>query len=251
MAEWAFLANHARVLLHLAHDPGARLRHIAASLGITERSAYGIVADLTAAGYVVKQEDGRRNRYQIQAHLPLPGTTSQQPAVGEVPALLAGTSARLQLTRTGPQPEATAAGRACMHPGRRQAPGSPDRLIRPQVRDGPPPHAGKLLARKRPRLVPVTDKIIVAGPGRAGRADVAGAAVLLAGRVAAAGQPRRSGRGTPEPPACSGCLMSPCGCCTVSQRPPGMPGPRPASRRSDDGSCREEAHGRPGVRFGR
>jgi DNA-binding IclR family transcriptional regulator len=54
-----------------------RLRDIAASLGITERSAYGIVADLTAAGYVVKQ-DGRRNRYLIQAHLPLPGTTSQQ-----------------------------------------------------------------------------------------------------------------------------------------------------------------------------
>jgi len=40
---------------------------------------------------VVKQEDGRRNRYQIEAHLPLPETTSQQPAIGEVLALLAGT----------------------------------------------------------------------------------------------------------------------------------------------------------------
>jgi DNA-binding IclR family transcriptional regulator len=56
----------------IAHDPGARLRDIAASLGITERSAHGIVAGLTAAGYLVKQKDGRRNRYQIQAHLPLP-----------------------------------------------------------------------------------------------------------------------------------------------------------------------------------
>ena len=45
------------------------LRDIAASLDITERSAYGIVTDLTAAGYVVKQKNGRRNRYQIQAHL--------------------------------------------------------------------------------------------------------------------------------------------------------------------------------------
>jgi DNA-binding IclR family transcriptional regulator len=44
-----------------------RLRDIAASLGITERSAHGIVTDLAAAGYVVKQRDGRRNRYQIQA----------------------------------------------------------------------------------------------------------------------------------------------------------------------------------------
>ena len=41
---------------------------------------------MSTAGYVVKQEDGRRNRYQIQAHLPLPETTSQQHAIGEVPA---------------------------------------------------------------------------------------------------------------------------------------------------------------------
>jgi hypothetical protein len=51
-----------------AHDPGVRLRDIAATLGITERSAFGIVTDLTEAGYLVKQRDGRRNRYQIQAH---------------------------------------------------------------------------------------------------------------------------------------------------------------------------------------
>jgi hypothetical protein len=102
MESWNFLTNHVRVLLCIAHDPGVRLRDIAASLGITERSAYGIVTDLTAVGYVVKQKDGRRNRYQIQAHLPLPETTSQQPAIGEVLALPAGTSARLPVTRTGP-----------------------------------------------------------------------------------------------------------------------------------------------------
>jgi hypothetical protein len=71
-------------------------------MGITERSAYGIVTDLTAAGYVVKRKDGRRNRYQIQAHLPLPEPASQDPAIGEVLARPAGTSARPQLTRTGP-----------------------------------------------------------------------------------------------------------------------------------------------------
>ena len=63
---------YARVLLCIAHDPGTRLRDIAARLDITERSAHGIITDLTAAGYLVKQKDGRRNRYQIQAHLPLP-----------------------------------------------------------------------------------------------------------------------------------------------------------------------------------
>jgi DNA-binding MarR family transcriptional regulator len=91
MASWGFLTNHARVLLCIAHDPGVRLRDIAASLGITERGAHGIVTDLAAAGYIVKQKDGRRNRYQIQAHLSLPEPTSQERTVGEVLALLAGT----------------------------------------------------------------------------------------------------------------------------------------------------------------
>ena len=91
MADWSFLTNHAQVLLCIAHDPGVRLREIAASTGITERTAYGIVTDLTEAGYVVKHKDGRRNRYQIQAHLPLPETDSRERTIGEILALLAGT----------------------------------------------------------------------------------------------------------------------------------------------------------------
>jgi predicted transcriptional regulator len=90
---WSFLTSHARVLLCIAHDPGTRLRDIAARLDITERSAYGIVTDLAEAGYIVKQKDGRRNRYQIQAHLPLREPTSRERTVGEILALLAGTDA--------------------------------------------------------------------------------------------------------------------------------------------------------------
>ena len=88
---WGFLTSHARVLLCIAHDPGVRLRDIAASLGVTERSAYGIVTDLAEAGYVVKQKEGRRNRYQVQEHLPLPESTGRERTVGEVLALLVGT----------------------------------------------------------------------------------------------------------------------------------------------------------------
>jgi hypothetical protein len=99
---WSFLTSNARVLLRIAHDPAARPRDIAASLDITERSAHGIVTDLTAAGYVIKQKEGRRNCYQIQAHLPMPEPASQEPAIGEVLALLAGAGARLQLTGPGP-----------------------------------------------------------------------------------------------------------------------------------------------------
>jgi len=87
---WTFLTNHARVMLCIAQDPGVRLRDIAVGLGITERSAYGIVTDLAEAGYVIKQKDGRRNRYQIQAHLPLPETGSRDRTVGELLTLLAG-----------------------------------------------------------------------------------------------------------------------------------------------------------------
>jgi hypothetical protein len=90
---WAFLTNHARVLLCIARDPGIRLRDIAARLDITERSAYGIVTDLTQAGYIVKQKDGRRNRYQIQTHLPLPEPTSRERTLGEVLAVLTGDNA--------------------------------------------------------------------------------------------------------------------------------------------------------------
>ena len=88
MADRAFLTNHAWVLLCSVHDPGVRLRDIAARVGIAERTAYGIVTDLTEAGYVVKHKDGRRNRYQIQAHLPLPETDSRERTIGEILALL-------------------------------------------------------------------------------------------------------------------------------------------------------------------
>jgi DNA-binding IclR family transcriptional regulator len=87
VAEWSFLTNHARVLVCIAHDPGMRLRDIAAALRITERTAYGIVTDLTAAGYLVKDKDGRRNRYQIQVHLPM-REASRERTIGEVLELL-------------------------------------------------------------------------------------------------------------------------------------------------------------------
>jgi DNA-binding IclR family transcriptional regulator len=92
VAEWSFLTNHARVLLCIARDPGMRLRDIAIALGITERSAYGIVTDLASAGYVLKRRDGRRNRYQIQHHLPLQEATIRERTIGEVLDLLGDTN---------------------------------------------------------------------------------------------------------------------------------------------------------------
>jgi hypothetical protein len=98
MASWGFLTTHARVLLCIAHDPDARLRDIAATLGVTERRAHGIVTDLTQAGYLIRQKDGRRNRYQVQAHLPLPGPGTREPAIGEIVALFAAQGPRERVT---------------------------------------------------------------------------------------------------------------------------------------------------------
>ena len=88
MGEWSFLTNHARVLVCIASDPGVRLRDIATILGITERSVFGIVTDLTSAGYVLKEKDGRRNRYRIQVHAPLRQGVIRDQTIGELLAVL-------------------------------------------------------------------------------------------------------------------------------------------------------------------
>lgn len=91
MGDWSFLTSHARALLVIAHKPDARLRDLAAALDITERTAFGIIVDLTEAGYVVKEKDGRRNRYHIQGHLPLRDAIGRERTIGEVLDLLVDT----------------------------------------------------------------------------------------------------------------------------------------------------------------
>jgi DNA-binding MarR family transcriptional regulator len=95
--EWSFLTNHARVLVCIAHDRDARLRDIAATLGITERSVFRIVTDLTSAGYVLKDKEGRRNRYRIQVHARLRRGIVRDQTIGELLAVLLDTTARSAL----------------------------------------------------------------------------------------------------------------------------------------------------------
>ncbi|HVA42937.1 MAG TPA: hypothetical protein VNF50_05590 [Acidimicrobiales bacterium] len=99
MAAWSFLTNHARAMLFIAAHPDARLRDVAAVLNVTERTAYAVVADLSTAGYLVKERLGRRSRYHIQEHLRLPDSNdlgwgdlrSREWTVGELLDLLVGT----------------------------------------------------------------------------------------------------------------------------------------------------------------
>ena len=101
MGEWSFLTNHARALVFIANHPDARLRDLASALDVTERTAYGMVVDLTEAGYVVKERDGRRNRYHIQDHLPLRDTVSQERTIGEVLDLLGDSKLRRKTRARG------------------------------------------------------------------------------------------------------------------------------------------------------
>lgn len=68
---WTFLTNHAHVLLVLTSSPGMRLRDVADAVGITERAAQRIVAELEAAGYLTRIRVGRRNEYRVHPDLPL------------------------------------------------------------------------------------------------------------------------------------------------------------------------------------
>ena len=64
---WGFLTNHAHVLVCIARDPQSRARDIAEQVGITERAAQRILADLIAEGYVIRNKVGRRNHYKINS----------------------------------------------------------------------------------------------------------------------------------------------------------------------------------------
>jgi DNA-binding MarR family transcriptional regulator len=65
---WRFLTNHTQVLLCIARNPDVRLRDVAERVGITERAAQRILADLINAGFVLRERHGRRNHYAINRH---------------------------------------------------------------------------------------------------------------------------------------------------------------------------------------
>ena len=83
-SSWTFLTNHAHVLVCIAEDPDVRGRDMALRVGITERAAQGIVADLVADGYVTRVREGRRNRYEVQSDRPLRHPLERDHTVGEL-----------------------------------------------------------------------------------------------------------------------------------------------------------------------
>ncbi len=66
---WTFLTNHGHVLIYISKNQTARVRDVADVIGITERTAQGILNDLETAGYIEKIREGRRNRYVIHPEM--------------------------------------------------------------------------------------------------------------------------------------------------------------------------------------
>lgn len=85
---WTFLTNHALVLLCVASTPRISLREIGDRVGVTERAAHRIVADLAAAGYLVVRKDGRRNLYEVQTDVMLRHREASHVQVGALLDLL-------------------------------------------------------------------------------------------------------------------------------------------------------------------
>jgi DNA-binding MarR family transcriptional regulator len=79
-----FVTNHAHVLQVVSANPTIRLRDVAETVGITERTAAQIVNDLEQAGYLSKTREGRRNRYQVHAELPLRHPQHRHHTVGDL-----------------------------------------------------------------------------------------------------------------------------------------------------------------------
>ena len=86
--DWTFLTNHAHVLLAVARDPDLRLRDIAALVGITERTAVGIVSDLEDEGYIRRVKVGRRNSYVLNPDQPLRHPLESHHEVGQLLAAI-------------------------------------------------------------------------------------------------------------------------------------------------------------------
>ena len=65
MGKWTLFSNHGHVLVCLARDSEARLRDVAADVGITERAVQKIVRDLQDGDMISVSKNGRRNSYRI------------------------------------------------------------------------------------------------------------------------------------------------------------------------------------------
>ena len=98
MSEWGFMTNHLHALYFVARHPGIRIREIAESVGVQERAAHRIVADLVEGGYLTRRRVGSRNFYELHPTLPLRREGLDEVAVGEILDVLLGAESKRSTT---------------------------------------------------------------------------------------------------------------------------------------------------------
>lgn len=86
---WTLLTNHGHVLVFVSRNPDARVRDIAANVGITERATLNILRDLEAEGYLTRVPQGRRTHYVVNDRRPFRHPAESDHHVGDLLALFA------------------------------------------------------------------------------------------------------------------------------------------------------------------
>lgn len=102
---WNFLSNHAHVLAYLAEHPDARVRDVAAEVGLTERSAMRLITQLDQAGIVKRAREGRRNHYFIEVNAPLMHPLESHCTVGQLLEFVISKESLQRLHQQGPAPK--------------------------------------------------------------------------------------------------------------------------------------------------
>ena len=83
-AKWTFLTNHTHVLLIITQEPELVLREVALKVGITERAVQRIVAELEEEGFVMREREGRRNKYKLNLNKPLRHPIEKHCSIGKL-----------------------------------------------------------------------------------------------------------------------------------------------------------------------
>ncbi len=82
------------MLVEIARNPRARIRDIAAAVGITQRTAQAIITDLETAGYLTRARAGRRTVYTVDPGRPFRHPAQAGHRVGPFLELLAAPGTR-------------------------------------------------------------------------------------------------------------------------------------------------------------
>jgi hypothetical protein len=102
--DWAFLSNHATVLICIATEPDIRVRDVAARVGITMRAVLRIIDDLEAGGYLTRTREGRRNRYSVHPNRPFRHPVAAHRDVSLLLDLISGTNYSGRAMPAAPSP---------------------------------------------------------------------------------------------------------------------------------------------------